>query len=77
MKLTPKTIQIFLPGGDPQGIRIAEITTRIMQAIEVPRSLLADFLKMPEAQQVALYFLIGSSDDVLIRRCTSARLVIL
>ena len=64
MKLTPKTIQIFLPGGDPQGIRIAEITTRIMQAIEVPRSLLADFLKMPEAQQVALYFLIGSADEV-------------
>ena len=65
MKLTPKTIQIFLPGGDPQGIRMAEITTRIMQAIEVPRSLLADFLKMPEAQQVALYFLIGSAEDVV------------
>ncbi len=63
MKLTAKTIQIFLPGGDPQGIRMAEITTRIMQAIEVPRSLLADFLKMPEAEQVALYFLIGSADD--------------
>ena len=62
--MTPKTIQIFLPGGDPQGIRIAEITTRIMQAIEVPRSLLADFLKMPESKQVAVYFLIGSSDDV-------------
>ena len=24
-----KTIQIFLPSGDPQGIRQAEITTRI------------------------------------------------
>jgi len=63
MKPTPKTIQIFLPAGDPQGIRIAEITTRIMQAIEIPRSLLADFLKMSESNQVALYFLIGSSDD--------------
>jgi hypothetical protein len=29
--MIPKTIQIFLPGGDPQGIRIAEITTRIVQ----------------------------------------------
>ena len=59
MNPTPKTIQIFLPGGDPRGIRIAEITTRIVQVIEVPRNLLQDFLKMPESGQVALYFLIG------------------
>ena len=58
MSTTPKTIQIFLPGGDPQGIRVAEITTRIVQVIEVPRSLLPDFLKMQESDQVALYFLI-------------------
>ncbi|MEP6667984.1 MAG: GIY-YIG nuclease family protein [Chthoniobacter sp.] len=60
---TPKTIQIFLPDGDPRGIRVAEITTRIVQVIEVPRSLLQSFLKMPESGQVALYFLIGESDD--------------
>lgn len=59
----PKTIQIYLPGGDPRGIRVAEITTRIVQVIEVPRSLLADFLKMPESDQVAVYFLIGQADD--------------
>lgn len=61
MKPTPKTIQIFLPGGDPQGIRIAEITTRIVQVIEVPRSLLSEFTKMPECGQVALYLLFGDS----------------
>jgi hypothetical protein len=60
---TPKTIQIFLPGGDPRGIRIAEITTRIVQLIEVPRSLLPDFLSMPVSQQVALYFLFGESEE--------------
>lgn len=60
---TPKTIQIFLPEGDPRGIRIAEITTRIVQVIEVPRSLLADFIKMPESDQVAVYFLFGESED--------------
>ena len=63
MQTTPKTIQIFLPGGDPQGIRVAELTTRIVQVIEVPRSLLQDFLKMPESDQVAVYFLIGKSED--------------
>ncbi|MBL9154117.1 MAG: GIY-YIG nuclease family protein [Verrucomicrobiales bacterium] len=60
---TPKTIQIFLPGGDPRGIRVAEITTRIVQVIEVPRSLLGDFLKMPESDQVAVYFLFGQSEE--------------
>lgn len=59
----PQTIQIFLPHGDPQGIRIAEITTRIVQVIEVPRSRLTDFLKMPESKQVALYFLFGEEED--------------
>lgn len=63
MSATPKTIQIFLPGGDPRGIRVAEITTRIVQVIEVPRSLLQDFLKMPGCEQVAVYFLFGESDD--------------
>lgn len=63
MNAAGKTIQIFLPGGDPQGIRIAEITTRIVQVIEVPRSLLADFLKMPESNQVALYFLFSEEED--------------
>ena len=64
MNPTPKTIQIFLPGGDPRGIRIAEITTRIVQVIEVPRSLLQDFLAMPESNQVALYFLFGEKGEV-------------
>jgi predicted GIY-YIG superfamily endonuclease len=63
MTLTPKTIQIFLPGGNPQGIRVAEITTRIVQVIEVPRSLLQEFLKMSESGQVAVYFLFGQDEE--------------
>ena len=59
----PQTIQIFLPTGDPQGVRVAEITTRIVRVIEVPRSLLADFLKMPEAQQVGVYYLVGPAEE--------------
>ena len=39
-------------------MRVAEITTRIVRVIEVPCSQLADFIKMPEAQQVGVYFLI-------------------
>lgn len=62
MTSSPKTLQIFLPHGDPSGIRVAEITTRIVQIIEVPRSLLFPFLKMPESAQVAVYFLRGDSE---------------
>ena len=63
MNLGPKTIQIFLPTGEPQGIRIADVTTRIVQVIEVPRSLLKEFNQSDGSSQVALYFLFGSSDD--------------
>lgn len=63
MSSAPKTIQIFLPSGDPRGIRIAEITTRIVQVIEVPRSLIPEFLEMSESGQVAVYFLFGASED--------------
>lgn len=59
----PQTIQIFLPHGDPSGIRMAEITTRTVRVFDVPRSLLSGFLLMPEAAQVGLYFLFGSDTE--------------
>lgn len=64
----PRTIQIFLPSGDPSGIRVAEITTSIVRVIEVPRNQMAEFLKMPEAHQVGLYFLVEreNQDEVYI-----------
>ncbi len=42
----PRTIQIFLQTGDPAGICIAEQTTSIIRVIEVPRSDIAEFVKM-------------------------------
>lgn len=65
MSAKAKTIQIFLPNGDPRGIRIAEITTRIVRVIEVPRSLLSDFLKMSESSGGAVYFLFGNGEDTV------------
>ena len=63
MMQRPQTIQIYLPAGDPRGIRVAEITTRIVRVVEVPRSQLANFLQMPEAQQVGVYFLMGELSE--------------
>jgi hypothetical protein len=78
----PQTIQIYLPAGDPRGMRVAEITTRIVRVIEVPRSQLADFLKLPEAQQVGVYFLLGELSEAGLPRvyigqsgCVGTRLV--
>ena len=51
-----------------RGMRVAEITTRIVRVIEVPRSQLADFLKLPEAQQVGVYFLMGELSEARLPR---------
>ena len=58
-----QTIQIYLPAGDPRGMRVAEITTRIVRVIEVTRSQLAEFVKTPEALQVDVYFLMGELSE--------------
>lgn len=58
-----QTIQIYLPSGDPAGLRIANLTTRTVRVFEVPRSLLSEFLKRPEAGQVGVYYLFESGDD--------------
>ena len=33
-----KTIQIYLPDGNPRSVRIAEITSRTIYAVLIPRS---------------------------------------
>lgn len=58
-----KTIQIYLPDGEPQGLRIAEITTRTIQAIQVPRSKLAEFFARRESEQIGVYFLFGEREE--------------
>lgn len=57
-----QTIQIYLPSGNPQGLRQAEITTRTVQVFDVPRSALPEFLVMDQSHQVSLYFLFGPQD---------------
>lgn len=63
MTVRPRTIQIFLPSGDPRGIRVSELTSSIARVIDVPRALLGAYLEMPEAGQVGIYFLIGDDDE--------------
>ncbi|MDQ0902339.1 GIY-YIG nuclease family protein [Paenibacillus sp. V4I7] len=61
----PKTIQIFLPDGSPRSIKIAEITSRTIQAIYIPRNKLKETESRNEIKNVGVYFLFGDSDDRL------------
>lgn len=55
----PLTIQLYLPDGNPKGLRISELTTSVVRIIEVPRIHLGAFQKLPESRQVGVYFLFG------------------
>lgn len=60
----PKTIQFFLPSGDPQGIKIVEFTNRIPLAIFLPRNKINDISERPEIRYAGVYFLFGDDDEV-------------
>lgn len=62
VKPSGKTILIYCPTGEPRGVRVAEITTGIVQAVVVPRAKLAEASKRPEFSGVGLYFLFGESE---------------
>jgi hypothetical protein len=58
----PKTIQIFLPDGNARSVRIAEVTSRTVQAVQVPRSKLKVAEDRDEVQRVGVYFLVGEPE---------------
>lgn len=59
----PQTIQIFLPDGSPRGIKIAEITNRVVKAVLIPRNQLENAANRKEVNLVGLYFLFGKSEE--------------
>lgn len=61
-----KTIQIYLPDGNPRGLKIAEITSRTVQAVLFPRSLLNEVSKRDELKNVGIYLLFSSHEDNLV-----------
>ena len=63
MTALPKTIQIFLPDGDPRSVRLAEITSRTVQAVQVPRGVIERAASRDELRQVGVYFLFGEADE--------------
>ena len=58
-----KTIQVFLTDGSPRGIKLAEITSNIEQAIFIPRSKMNEATKRSEVSRPGLYFLFGKNGE--------------
>lgn len=52
----PKEIKIFLPDGNPGGLKVVELSNRNIRALQIPRSALAE-VKRAELSQPALYLL--------------------
>lgn len=57
----PKTVQIYLPDGNARSVRIAEVTSRTVQAIQIPRSKLDVAENREEVQNVGVYFLFSDN----------------
>lgn len=58
-----KTIQVFLTDGTPRGIKLAEITSNIEQAIFIPRNKINEASTRPEVTRPGVYFLFGDSNE--------------
>ncbi len=58
---TGRTIQMYLPDGNPRGVKIAEFTSRTIQVVAVPRAQLDYAVSRPELGNVGVYFLFGES----------------
>lgn len=64
MNKRAKTIQIFLPDGDPKGIKVACVTSRVVEMTYIPRARLADAAKRQNLSSVGVYFLVGGEDQL-------------
>jgi rRNA processing protein Gar1 len=58
-----KTIKIFLIDGEPNGLKIAELSNWVGQAIVIPRNKLKEIKQRSECHKPAVYFLIGKESE--------------
>lgn len=62
--MKPRSINIFLLDGDPNGIRVAQIMMSTIQAIAFRRNKLGDVRKtFPEIERPGVYILIGDDES--------------
>jgi len=59
-----KTIQIYLPDGNPKGIKICDLPTSIAKAILIPRNKLKEASEYLNLSKVGVYFLVSEKDEM-------------
>lgn len=57
------TIKLFLPNGDAQSLRLAEISNWTGKALAAPRTELEALLEREETSQAGVYFLVGTNAE--------------
>jgi len=58
-----KTIKIFLIDGEPNGLKTAELSNWVGQAVVIPRNKLKEIKQRTEYNKPAVYFLIGKESE--------------
>lgn len=56
------SVRIFLPGGEPEGLRIVEKSNWTGQGVVFPRALFAEVRQRQEVKRTGVYVLWGPSD---------------
>jgi len=62
MSLNAKTIQIFLPDGNPEGIKVAQEMESLLVATLIPRKRINDLKDREHIDQYGVYYLIGEGE---------------
>ncbi len=62
-ELMAKTIEIFLPDGNPKSIKVASITSRTVEVTYIPRAKLDEAKKRQNLNSVGVYILVGLSEE--------------
>jgi len=58
-----RTIKIFLVDGEPNGLKTAELSNWVGQAIVIPRNKLKDIKNRQDCNKPAVYFLVGKENE--------------
>ena len=61
--LRPFSIRIFVPGGDPDGLRLVEKSNWTGIGVVFSRSNFKEAVSRPEVSKTGVYVLVGSADD--------------
>lgn len=56
------SVRLFLPGGDPAGLKVIEKSNWTGSGLVIPRSLFAEAKTRPELDRAGVYLLVGESE---------------